>query len=128
MKAERSVITAPPSVHATGQRYVWVPGRDPDELTPATVPGWLKGIAHREAGANRQKPIHEQPARTRQEQDAFAEAWARTGIELESGTAITSVRSTRTIILRFTLIASTAAGIALGVGAAAGLAACDGDR
>jgi len=38
LKAERSVITAPPSVHATGRRYVWVPGRDPDELTPATVP------------------------------------------------------------------------------------------
>lgn len=84
LKAERGVVTAPPSVHATGQRYVWVPGRDPDELTPATVPGWLKGIAHREAGANRQKPIHEQPARTTQEQSAFAEAWARTGIELES--------------------------------------------
>ena len=85
LKAERSVITAPPSVHATGQRYVWVPGRDPDELTPATVPGWLKGIARHEAGVNRQKPIREQPARTTQEQDAFAEAWARTGIELESG-------------------------------------------
>ena len=34
---------------------------------------------------NQQKPIHEQPARTTQEQSAFAEAWARTGIELESG-------------------------------------------
>ena len=79
------MVTAPPSVHATGQRYVWVPGGSPDELTPATVPGWLKGIAHREAGVNQQKPIHEQPARTTQEQSAFAEAWARTGIELESG-------------------------------------------
>ena len=52
LKAERTVITTPPSVHASGRRYAWVPGRDPDELTPATVPGWLDVIAHREAGAD----------------------------------------------------------------------------
>jgi len=85
LKAERCIIIAPPSVHATGHRYVWVPARSPDELTPAPVPGWLKLIAHGEAGADPHEPPHEQPARTAHERAEFAEAWARAGIDLRSG-------------------------------------------
>ena len=85
LKAERCVIIAPPSVHASGRRYVWVPGREPDELAPGRVPEWLKLIANGEAGADPREPLHEQPARTAQERAEFAEAWARTGIELRSG-------------------------------------------
>jgi Bifunctional DNA primase/polymerase, N-terminal/CHC2 zinc finger len=85
LKAECSVIIAPPSVHATGRRYVWVPGRSPDELAPARVPGWLEPIAHREAGADPREPPREQPLRTVHERAEFAGAWARAGIELRSG-------------------------------------------
>jgi Bifunctional DNA primase/polymerase, N-terminal/CHC2 zinc finger len=85
LKAERCVIIAPPSIHATGHRYVWVPGRSPDELAPARVPGWLKLIAHGEAGADPRQPPHQQPVRTVHERAEFAEAWARAGIELRSG-------------------------------------------
>jgi Bifunctional DNA primase/polymerase, N-terminal/CHC2 zinc finger len=85
LKAERSVVTAPPSVHASGHRYVWVPGRSPDELTPAPAPGSLKLIAPGEAGADPPDPADEQPVRTTQERAEFAEAWARAGIELRPG-------------------------------------------
>ena len=85
LKAERCVITAPPSVHATGHRYVWVARRSPDDLAPAPVPEWVELVAHGEAGAGSRNPLHEQPARTTQEQAAFTEAWARAGIELEPG-------------------------------------------
>jgi Bifunctional DNA primase/polymerase, N-terminal/CHC2 zinc finger len=85
LKAERSIITAPPSVHATGHRYTWVPGRGPDELTPAPLPGWLKLIADRRAGADRHEPAHQQPVRTVHERAEFAEAWSRAGIDLRSG-------------------------------------------
>jgi hypothetical protein len=85
LKAERSVITSPPSVHATGQRYLWVPGRGPGEMTPARVPARLELIAHGKAGLDSREPLREQPARTAQEQNAFAEAWTRAGIQLGSG-------------------------------------------
>jgi Bifunctional DNA primase/polymerase, N-terminal/CHC2 zinc finger len=85
LKAERSVVIAPPSVHATGHRYVWIPGRGPDELTPARLPESLSLIAHGEAGGDPRNPLHEQPPRTAQERTAFAQAWARAGIELRSG-------------------------------------------
>jgi Bifunctional DNA primase/polymerase, N-terminal/CHC2 zinc finger len=85
LKAERSVITAPPSVHATGHRYGWIAGRSPDQLVPARVPEWLKSIAHGGSGTDPRRPLHDQPARTAQEQAAFAAAWARAGIELGSG-------------------------------------------
>lgn len=84
LKAQRSVIVAPPSVHATGQRYVWVPGSSPDEVAPARIPGWLELIAHGEARTDPREPL-EPPVRTAQERAEFAEAWARAGIELGSG-------------------------------------------
>ena len=85
LKAERSVVIAPPSVHASGHRYVWIPARSPDDLAAALVPGWLELIAHGEAGVDPRHPLNEQPARTTQERAEFAEAWARAGIDLRSG-------------------------------------------
>lgn len=85
LKAERCVVIAPPSVHATGRRYAWIPGRGPDDLTAAPVPGWLKPIAPGGAGADPRHSLNEQPARTAQERAEFAEAWTRAGIELRSG-------------------------------------------
>ena len=85
LKAERSVVIAPPSVHATGQPYAWIPGRSPDQLDPAHVPGWLALSAGGETGAGGGMPAHEWPARTVGEQAEFAEAWARAGIEVRPG-------------------------------------------
>lgn len=83
LKAERSIVTAPPSVHGSGRPYVWIPGRSLDDLSPAPLPAWLGQLAH---GAG--EPRHtlgEQPARTTQEQAEFVEAWARAGVELRAG-------------------------------------------
>ena len=85
LKADRSVIIAPPSVHATGHRYVWVPGRSPDEITPVCVPGWLALSARAETRSDPRGPAHEQPVRTMREQREFAEAWARAGIHVQAG-------------------------------------------
>lgn len=85
LKAERSVVTAPPSVHASGHRYVWIRARGPDDLPAAPLPRWLKLIAEGAAGADPRDPLSEQPARTTQERTEFAEAWTRAGIELRPG-------------------------------------------
>lgn len=85
LKAERSVVTAPPSVHASGHRYVWIRARGPDDLPAAPLPRWLKLIAEGAADADPRHPLSEQPARTTQERTEFAEAWTRAGIELRPG-------------------------------------------
>jgi hypothetical protein len=79
------VVTAPPSVHASGHRYVWIPSRSPDDLPSAPLPRWLELIAYGGAGADPRQPLNEQPARGSQEQAEFAAAWARAGIELRVG-------------------------------------------
>jgi hypothetical protein len=85
LKAERSVVTAPPSIHASGHRYVWSPARSLDDLPASPLPGWLEQTAYGGAGDDPRHPLNEQPVRTTQEQVEFAEAWARAGIELRSG-------------------------------------------
>jgi Bifunctional DNA primase/polymerase, N-terminal/CHC2 zinc finger len=84
LKAERCLVIAPPSVHATGHRYAWIPGRSPDQLNPARVPGWLALSARGETGTDARGPAHEQPVRTMREQEEFAEAWTRAGIDLRA--------------------------------------------
>ncbi|GMU61126.1 MAG: hypothetical protein AMXMBFR34_28890 [Myxococcaceae bacterium] len=44
LKADGGLIVAPPSLHASGQRYEWVDGRRPDQLRVAPVPPWLLGL------------------------------------------------------------------------------------
>lgn len=46
IKADGGLIVAPPSLHASGQRYQWVEGRRPDQLPVAPAPAWLLGLVH----------------------------------------------------------------------------------
>jgi hypothetical protein len=85
LKAERSVVTAPPSAHASGHRYAWIRGRTLDDLPPAPLPEWLDGITAGGPDGDPRHHLDEPPARTTREQAEFAEAWARAGIELRSG-------------------------------------------
>ena len=39
MRGDGGYIVAPPSVHPSGRRYAWVPGRSPAEIMPAALPG-----------------------------------------------------------------------------------------
>jgi len=41
VRGDGGVVVAPPSVHASGKRYVWAKGRAPDDVDPADAPGWL---------------------------------------------------------------------------------------
>jgi hypothetical protein len=85
LKAERAVVVAPPSVHASGRPYVWARGRSPDDLAPAPLSGWVEALAHGDPHAHLRHPLADPPVRTTQEREEFARAWARAGIELEPG-------------------------------------------
>jgi len=43
LKGEGGYVVAPPSVHPSGQRYVWELARSPDDLPLAPLPDWLLG-------------------------------------------------------------------------------------
>lgn len=86
VKAEGGVAVAPPSVHASGGRYRWRPGRAPDEIALLPPPAWLRALASPEPralpGSGDRSGV---PARTEQEQAEFAAAWARAGLMLAPG-------------------------------------------
>src|SRR2546430_285237 len=46
-KATGGFVVAPPSVHASGRRYEWSPGRSPSEIPLAALPEWLGDAARR---------------------------------------------------------------------------------
>lgn len=87
LKAERGTVIAPPSVHVSGARYAWHPGRQPDARALAPLPAWLEALAHGDPDARARHPLAAPPVRTTREQDEFASAWARAGVELRSGDA-----------------------------------------
>lgn len=52
-RGDGGYVVAPPSRHASGQRYVWARGRSPSEVRPAAMPPWMRGTppgADRQAG------------------------------------------------------------------------------
>ncbi len=45
VRADGGLVVAPPSLHPSGRRYVWEVSHDPDDLSPAAMPGWLRELA-----------------------------------------------------------------------------------
>jgi hypothetical protein len=43
VRGDGGCVVAPPSVHPSGRRYVWAPGRAPDQAPLAPVPAWSYG-------------------------------------------------------------------------------------
>jgi hypothetical protein len=41
LRAEGGCVVAPPSMHPSGRRYAWAPGRAPDDTPLAPLPAWL---------------------------------------------------------------------------------------
>ncbi len=85
LKAERGIVIAPPSVHASGGRYAWRPGRGPDEVVLAVLPAWLETLSHGDPEAGSRHPLADPPVRTTGEQEEFAAAWERAGVVLRPG-------------------------------------------
>ncbi|MCH7792473.1 MAG: bifunctional DNA primase/polymerase [Planctomycetes bacterium] len=52
VKADGGYIVAPPSMHASGQRYVWTPTRDPNVMDIAEAPSWLLAMLGSDAAAS----------------------------------------------------------------------------
>jgi hypothetical protein len=57
LRGHGGLIVLPPSVHPSGRRYAWAPGRSPDDLDPAETPA-----AVREALAWSASPRQDRPA------------------------------------------------------------------
>lgn len=79
------MVVAPPSIHASGAPYEWMPGRDPDSMGPAPVPPALVHAAGETSDEEGTTSGESPPARTASEQAEFAALWARLGVELRSG-------------------------------------------
>jgi Bifunctional DNA primase/polymerase, N-terminal/Primase C terminal 1 (PriCT-1) len=45
LRADGGYVVAPPSLHASGLRYVWVDGRAPDDMAVTPLPDWLRRYA-----------------------------------------------------------------------------------
>jgi hypothetical protein len=83
VKGEGGLAVAPPSRHASGRRYRWLVPPTSLGLTPA--PPWLPSLVHGAPLAARAHRVAEVPRRTTAEQEDFAAAWARVGIDLLPG-------------------------------------------
>jgi hypothetical protein len=44
LRGDGGCIVAPPSIHPSGKRYAWRPGRGPDEAQLAPLPAWLLAL------------------------------------------------------------------------------------
>jgi hypothetical protein len=78
------MVVVPPSLHASGEHYMWRPGGNPEELALASLPLWVLDLASGRLDESA-APMDEVSVRTPAEQAEFAEAWERAGIELSPG-------------------------------------------
>jgi hypothetical protein len=85
LKAERATVIVPPSLHASGGRYTWASGRDPGTKALAPLPDWVEALAHGDPESRSRHPLGEAPPRTTHEQEEFAAAWGRAGVDLRPG-------------------------------------------
>jgi hypothetical protein len=55
VKADKGLVVAPPSLHASGKRYRWADGCSPEELELAPAPAWLVELAQAARPAQAQR-------------------------------------------------------------------------
>lgn len=82
LKADGGLAVAPPSLHASGHRYEWEPGADPDELPLAELPRWLTSFGPDGRVGRAGAPA---PPRSTAEREEFAELWRALGVDVFPG-------------------------------------------
>ena len=50
LRGDGGCVVSPPSLHPSGRRYAWLPGRSPEEARLAPLPLWLVRLVSREGG------------------------------------------------------------------------------
>lgn len=58
LRADAGIIVAPPSIHPSGNRYAWVPRRDPGSIALAPIPNWLTQLAAGPSGTRHHTPSY----------------------------------------------------------------------
>ena len=124
LKADGGLVVVPPSVHASGNRYEWEPGAEPDALPLADLPVWLHPPGSEGGRGGAGAPT---PPRSTADRVEFADLWrARSASTSSPATATTGARSTTTIIRRSTSMPRDAVGTASAAAAAGARGGCAG--
>jgi hypothetical protein len=82
VKADGGLVVVPPSVHASGHRYEWEPGADPDALPLADLPPWLHPVGPDGGRGSAGAPA---PPRSGADRAEFADFWHALGIGILPG-------------------------------------------
>ena len=85
VKGEGGVVIVPPSVHPSGARYAWAPGRDPETVPLGAAPSWFVDAP---ASGRYEQPGDDTvgaDVRTPTERATFAALWAQAGVVITPG-------------------------------------------
>ena len=85
-------VVAPPSLHRSGRRYAWAPGRSPTDIALAAAPAWLLDLVAPPPRPS--APAPKRPAGPRQP-DTTSSAYAETALEQEILRVFRSTEGTR---------------------------------
>lgn len=88
LKGDRGIVVCPPSRHASGRSYIWVPGCYPGEVPLAEMPRWLFELVAGSRPAVARNPsstTRDRPPRTASEREEFAQLWARFEVQVLEG-------------------------------------------
>jgi hypothetical protein len=85
VKGEGGVVIVPPSVHPSGARYAWVPGRDPETVPLGAAPAWFVDAPASGPDARPGGDTVGAVVRTPVERATFAALWAHAGVVIAPG-------------------------------------------
>jgi hypothetical protein len=85
LKGEGGVVIVPPSVHPSGARSTWVPGRDPDTVPLGAAPAWFVDAPTSGPDARPDGDTVGAVVRTPVERATFGALWAQAGVLITPG-------------------------------------------